>query len=183
MKKNKKVYLIIVIIIIFIEMFLLYAFNGGRFYGKDTRVNLYYSLDEYKSAERIDFYDSDNPLEYIVNDKKNHISEYQDLLIIVPIKLRDHNCTFHIVHEDNENDPTVQFTRSDSSLKELGYNNRKTVGNIDVYYNIDYPEDQFPQYFFGFQLDGILYTIIVEDEHHMFTSEELSDKMFDYFKM
>ena len=73
MKKNKKkVFLTIIIITIFIGTFLLYAFNGGHFYGKDTMVNLYYSLDEYKSVEHIDFYDFYDPLEYIVNDKKIH---------------------------------------------------------------------------------------------------------------
>lgn len=184
MKKNKKkVFLTIIIIAIFIGTFLLYAFNGGHFYGKDSMVNLYYSLDEYKSVEHIDFYDFYDPLEYIVNDKKIHISEYQDLVIIVPISSRDQSCTFHIVHEENENDPTVQFSREASSLKELGYSNKKTVENIDIYYDIDYPEDQLPQYFFDFRLDGILYMIIVEDEHHMFTSEEMFDKMLDYFEM
>lgn len=85
--------------------------------------------------------------------------------------------------KNNTNDPTVQFSRKDASLKELGYNNRKTVKYIDIYYDTDYPEDQLPQYFFDFQLDGILYTIIVEDEHHMFTSEEMFDKMLDYFEI
>lgn len=77
----------------------------------------------------------------------------------------------------------MQFSREAASQKELGYNSRKTVKNIDIYYDIDYPEDQLPKYFFDFQLDGILYTIIVEDKHHMFTSEEMFDKMLDYFEM
>lgn len=177
---KKKIYIIIAVMI---GMFAIYIFYSTHFYGKDSRVNLYQSLEEYKTAEHIDFYDFYDPLEYIVNDKKIHISEYQDLLIIVPISSRDRSCTFHIVHEDNENDPTVQFSREAASLKELGYNNKKTIENVDIDYDIDYPEDQLPQYFFDFQLDGILYTIIVEDEHHIFTSEEMFDKMLDYFEM
>ena len=51
-------------------------FLFNTFYGKDSRVNLYQSLEEYKTAEHIDFYDFYDPLEYIVNDKKIHISEY-----------------------------------------------------------------------------------------------------------
>ena len=177
---KKKFYIVIAVII---GMLAMYIFYSTHFYGKDSRVNLYQSLEEYKTAEHIDFYDFYDPLEYIVNDKKIHISEYQDLVIIVPITSRDQSCTFHIVHEENANDPTVQFSREAASLKDLGYNNKKTIENIDVYYDIDYPEDQLPQYFFDFRLDGILYTIIVEDEHHMFTNEEVFDKMLDYFEM
>ena len=177
---KKKFYIVIAVII---GMLAMYIFYSTHFYGKDSRVNLYQSLEEYKTAEHIDFYDFYDPLEYIVNDKKIHISEYQDLVIIVPITSRDQSCTFHIVHEENANDPTVQFSREAASLKDLGYNNKKTIENIDAYYDIDYPEDQLPQYFFDFRLDGILYTIIVEDEHHMFTNEEVFDKMLDYFEM
>ena len=84
MKKNKKkVFLTIIIIAIFIGIFLLYAFNGGHFYGKDSMVNLYYSLDEYKSVEHIEFYDFYDPLEYIVNDKK--ISDYRTNYIKGPV--------------------------------------------------------------------------------------------------
>ena len=177
---KKKFYIVIAVII---GMLAMYIFYSTHFYGKDSRVNLYQSLEEYKTAEHIDFYDFYDPLEYIVNDKKIHISEYQDLLIITPIRFRNLYCTFHIVHEENANDPTVQFSREAASLKDLGYNNKKTIENIDIYYDIDYSEDQLPQYFFDFRLDGILYMIIVEDEHHMFTSEEMFDKMLDYFEM
>lgn len=184
MKKNKKIYLTIIIVVVFIGIFLLYAFNGGHFYGKDTMVNLYYSLDEYKLVEHIDFYDFYDPLEYIVNDKMIHISEYQDLLIIVPIRYRDQSCTFHIVHEDNENDPTVQFSREGTSLSEVSKNKeKKIIENIIVYYSDNQREGEIPSYHFMFQLDGIVYSIIVEDEHHMFTSEEMFDKMLDYFEM
>ena len=185
MKKNKKkVFLTIIIIAIFIGIFLLYAFNGGHFYGKDSMVNLYYSLDEYKSVEHIEFYDFYDPLEYIVNDKKIHISEYQDLVIIVPITSRDQSCTFHIVHEENENNPTAQFTREGTSLSVVSKNKeKKIIENIAVYYSDNQREGEIPAYYFMFQLDGIVYSIIVEDEHHMFSREEMFHKMFDYFEM
>ena len=178
---KKKFYIVIVVMI---GMLAMYIFYSTHFYGKDSRVNLYQSLEEYKTAEHIDFYDFYDPLEYIVNDKKIHISEYQDLLISTPIRLRDQSCTFHIVHEENENNPTAQFTRKGTSLSEVSKNKeKKIIENITVYYSDNQREGEIPSYHFMFQLDGIVYSIIVEDEHHMFTSEEMFDKMLDYFEM
>lgn len=179
---KKKIYIVIFVMIGILAM---YIFYSTHFYGKDSRVNLYQSLEEYKTAEHIDFYDFYDPLEYIVNDKKIHISEYQDLLISTPIRFRDFYCTFHIVHEENENNPTAQFTRKGTSLSEVSKNwEKKIIENITVYYSDNQREDEeIPAYYFIFQLDGIVYSIIVEDEHHMFSREEMFHKMFDYFEM
>ena len=60
---------------------------------------------------------------------------------------------------------------------------KKIIENIAVYYSDNQREGEIPAYYFMFQLDGIVYSIIVEDEHHMFSREEMFHKMFDYFEM
>lgn len=140
--KQKLSCIMIVIVIILTEC-----------YGRGTKVKLYDTLAELKEKEDIEFIDFHDPLVYLLEDRLIHLSEYNDLCIVVPPRNEEKSCWFSLSKEDEL--LYVQFIRNG----DIGHSDGiKYINNHEIKYLIEGEERLFVVFDIN---DDIKYEIIV----------------------
>lgn len=144
-------------------------------YGRDSKVTLYDTLAELKEKEDIEFIDFHDPLVYLLEDRLIHLSEYNDLCIVVPPRNEEKSCWFSLSKEAEL--LYVQFIRNG----DIGHSDGiKYINNHEIKYLIEDEERLFVIFDIN---DDIKYEIIVYHYNEKFTTEQILDKIVEYLEI